>query len=112
MLATLLRLPSWLVAVVALCVLGGYAHQAETKLFGCRHSHLAEAPSADHGTGSAAHSEDDQCPCPCHFVTLTPCEPPTLYYSPVRVAVLRPPDWIERSPEAPCADIEHPPQLA
>lgn len=112
MLATLLHMPRWLVAVVALCVLGGYLQQAECKLFGCQHSHTAEAQTAEHGTGSASHSEDGQCQCQCHFVTLAPGETSASYCPLVRVAVLYPSKWIEHTSEAPCADIEHPPQLA
>lgn len=110
MLATLSNLPKWLLALVALCILAGYAEQVECKTVGCK-SAVASA-LGENEQSAPAHGGEQDCHCQCHFTTLTFGATPTTYVSFVRVVVAHPSVWVSNTPEAPCADIEHPPQLA
>lgn len=113
MLATLFNMPKWLVALVALCVLAGYSEQVKCKIGGCKPTTaVAKADTAKgHGKPAPSHGEQD-CQCQCHFTTLVPGEAPVSYGSFIQVVATNLPTWVGSAPEAPCLDIEHPPQLA
>ena len=118
MLATLLNVPRWLVAAVVLCVLIGYAHQLECKFFGCKSPLSLAATGAcdpaapDNDDGATPCPGEHHCPGLCQFVALASCELPAPPHAPAWVSVSSYATWVERAPDAPCADIEHPPQLA
>lgn len=112
MLATLINMPKWLLALLALCILTGYSQQVRCKLTGCKPTVAVQhSGEADHDDKSAPQSEDQHCECQCHFMALSTYEMPTVYVSFVAAMSTRSFVWTENAPEAPCADIEHPPQL-
>lgn len=114
MLTTLSNLPKWLLALVALCVFAGYADQIKCKTAGCKPvvaSVETDAAGSSLAPGSAHDGEQD-CQCQCHFTTLSFDEAPAACVRFVRAVAALPPVWVDNTPEAPCADIEHPPQLA
>ena len=112
MLATVSNVPKWLLAIVAVCILTGYYQQVECKLTGCKSTVVASSGDGDEGSKSTPQHEDQHCQCQCHFLTLSLCEMPPLHVSFVRAVSASALVWVDNAPEAPCMDIEHPPQLA
>ena len=112
MLATLFNMPKWLLAIVAVCILTGYYQQVECKLTGCNPTAVAQSGDDHQAGNSSSQSEDQHCQCQCHFLALSFGHMPTPYVSFIRAVSTSPVPRIEDAPEAPCADIEHPPQLA
>ena len=105
-------LPRWLLILIALGVIGGQWHQMECKVFG--HRSVVASTSVEHGgkvpqpTGGAG----DGCPFQCEFSAciasgMTPVLAPVF-----RLATANPPERSDRAPEAVCAEIDLPPQLA
>ena len=110
MLATVFNLPKWLLATVVFCVVIGYCQQAECKLMGCASDVVdasAKAPAKGDPTPKGA---TDPCPCQCHFSVSASFEiPPAFAF----LHLMQEGKLVERTdhaPEAPCAEIEYPPQ--
>lgn len=112
MLATLFNMPKWLLAIVAVCILTGHYQQVECKLTGCKSAAVAQAGDNHQDGDSSSQVEGGHCQCQCHFLALSIGHLPTPYVSFIRAVSTSPVPWIEDAPEAPCLDIEHPPQLA
>lgn len=105
-------LPRWLLLLIAFCAIGGHLQQMECKLTGCQQT-VAQSNATDHGqSDSDPVSDHGDCGCQCHFSTFVASEPAPPATSTLRIVVAALPARPDRAPEAVCAEIDLPPQLA
>lgn len=110
----LLKLPRWLLLLMALCVFGGQMHQMACKTGG-DHTVAASDQAVEHQAAGHASSTTDaggDCPFHCQFSASVPCGL-TPYATPALAVLVT--DLSARSEAAPESrrdPIDHPPQLA
>lgn len=113
MFAAVRNWPKCFLAILAFGVIGGHFQQLECKLLGCKSAPAVQTSSAEHVNGdNSAPAGDHHCVCQCHFNALAVVESPDCYTILIGAWSDYVVDWHDHAPEAPCADIEHPPQLA
>ena len=115
MLATMSNMPKWLLALLAFCILAGYQTQIQCKINGCQSDAVAHADGGDETSGDQqpdTGSGEHHCQCQCHFATFVVDQSPQVRALPAHGFGISLPTYSDRVPEALCAEIEHPPQLA
>ena len=103
--------PNCLLALLAICIVGGQFEQLGCKLSGCKAAAMAPADCAGDGDQSGPSGEHDHCACPCHFLTLAPGAFLVQFLPTSQARIGR--DFLrqDHAPESPCAEIDYPPQL-
>ena len=109
--AVLRLLPKCLLAMIALCIVGGQFHRLECQLTGCPAATLAHHAADNNDGDPAAPGDDGHCTCQCHFTTLVPVPAFTCFALFLQAQGDDRAPAAAIAPDAPCLDIEHPPQL-